>query len=126
MYNELRSFILADSAVATLIGTRMYPNTLPQNPAFPAVTYQPVSAVRTSTLRHADNLPMVRVQIDAWSKNVGQAREVANAIRALFHYYNWGIAGVQRVKADDQREDYEPDTLLHRVSTDYLVHYAEN
>jgi hypothetical protein len=75
-------------------------------------------------MRHEDNLPTKRIQIDCWSTSVDEARAVADAIRSLFHYYErHNISGIQGVFITDEREDYEPDTLLHRVSSDYLVHY---
>ena len=126
MLSALRTYIIADSAVAALIGTRFYPNTAPQNPTKPYCTYQPISEFRRPTMRHDDNLPSARVQIDCWSTSVDQARAVADAIRALFHYYEpESISGVQGVFADNGFEGYEPETLLHRVSRDYIVHYAE-
>lgn len=123
MLNELRAAIVADPTVSSLIGSRFYPNFAPQNPTRPYVTYQPISSVRTPTMLHADNLPATRVQIDAWSDSVDEARAVADAILALFHsYVPDTIAGIQGVFAVDAREDYEADAALHRVSTDYMVH----
>ena len=126
MLDDLRTFIIGDTAVQALISSRMYPTMLPQAVTLPALTYQVVSATRAPTMRHNDNLPTKRIQIDAWSRSVDEARAVAEAIRALFHYYERGdITGVQGVFLQDEREDYEPDTLLYRVSRDYMVHHAE-
>jgi hypothetical protein len=131
MLTELRQFIIADATVEDLIGTRMYPTTLPQSVELPAVSYQLVSAIRTPTMLHGDNLPEKRVQIDAWALTADEAREVAEAIRALFHYFVRGYIGdspgvfVAGVFADSEREDYEPDTKLYRVSCDYRVRHAE-
>jgi hypothetical protein len=109
----------------SLIGTRFYPaGTTPQNPTKPYCTYQLISSVHTSTMLHGDNLPARRIQIDCWSTSVDQARALAKAIQDLFHYYQRNdISGVQGVMLVDEREPgMEPETLLYRVSNDYMVH----
>lgn len=44
---SFRAFVVAQSSVSTLIGSRMYPDELPQNATLPAITYH-----RISTLHH--------------------------------------------------------------------------
>lgn len=133
MLAELRAYILADSTVAGLIGTRLYPITMPQKPTLPAVTYQVVSATRQPTMDHNDNLPMTRVQIDCWALSFFDAMAVDDAIRTLFHDFARSEIGggspsvlVAGVFAEDERHDYEPDTFLYRVSRDYKIFHREN
>lgn len=130
--NALRHYIISDSAVSALIGSRFYPTALPQKPKLPAVTYQLISGTRRATMRHDDNLPAKRIQIDAWSPSADEAYDVAEAIREVFHYYVRGEIGdspdlvmVVGVLLLDERADYEADTMLHRISRDYLVFHEE-
>lgn len=44
---SLRAYIVAQAGVSALIGSRMYPDELPQNATMPAITYH-----RISTLHH--------------------------------------------------------------------------
>ena len=132
MLVELRNFILADPTVAALIGTRMYPITMPQKPTLPSVTYQVVSGTSRAVMLHDDNLPMTRVQIDAWSLTMSVSMQVDDAIRSLFHNFVGAELGgspgvyVAGVLKDNPRNDYESDTLLYRVSRDYRVFHAEH
>lgn len=134
MLAEFRTYIISDPTVGGLIGPRMYPMTLPQKPQFPAVTYQVISALRKPTMLHEDNLPLTRIQIDSWALTMYDAVQVDEAIRSLFHNYTrieMGGSGspgvlVAGVFVEDHRTDYEPDTLLYRVSRDYKVFHRED
>src|SRR5262245_22104185 len=124
MLVELRAFIIADPVVQSLIGTRMYPVTLPQKPTLPAVSYQVVGTTRSPVMQHDDEMPMTRVQINCWSLSAATADAVDEAIRQLFHdYQRQEIGGspgvlVAGVFVDGYLTDFEPDTLLYRVSRD--------
>ena len=132
MLVEFRAYIISDPAVQSLIGTRMYPVTLPQKPTLPAVSYQVIGTTRKPTMRHDDEAPMTRIQVDSWSLSMSSAEQVDDAIRSLFHNYQRDELGgspgalVFGVFVDGYRTDYEPDTLLYRVSRDYRVFHAEN
>jgi hypothetical protein len=131
MLNELRQHIIADPAVEQLIGSRMYPVTLPQAVELPAVTYQVISATRTPTMLHGDNLPSKRIQIDAYSLDSSEAQAVVDAIREVFQFFVRGTIGdspgifVAGVFADTEQQLYEPDTKLYRVSIEFRISHAE-
>lgn len=131
MIAELRAYMLSDPTVQGLVGTRIYPSVLPQNALFPSITMQTISAARRPTMRHNDDLPRKRVQIDCWSPRIEEAERVAEAIRELFHYYESGEIGespglyVAAVFAEDERMLYDSEPKLHRVSVDYSVFHVE-
>lgn len=79
----------------------------------PYVTFFEVSSAPVTSLGGDSGLDNVRLQVDVWADTYEEAREVSKGIRAL-------ISGASfKPTTQDKREDYESDTKLYRVSTDY-------
>jgi hypothetical protein len=133
--SDLRAFILADAAVAALIGTRLYPAIMPQDPVLPATTYQWISAIRYPNMDDAGGLSTARVQVDCWSDSKAEALEVFEAIRLALDGYRgaFGSIPVYGAFLESERESYEPATdagtgsgvALYRRSGDYVITYEE-
>lgn len=123
MLSDLRAFLLADGTVAGLAGTRIYPSVLPQAPTFPAITYSTISAVRQNTMDGPDGLPSKRIQIDSWASTFSQALALADAIRERLdgHLGVMGATEVKGIFAAAERQLYESEPKLHRVSSDYII-----
>lgn len=64
-----------------LIDGRIYPNQLPQRPTLPAVVYTRISTLFNPT-RDSSRLERPRFQFDAWAATFGEARSVAQQLRA--------------------------------------------
>lgn len=121
-----RAVLLADSSITGLIGAgaaaRLYPLVLKQGGALPAITYQRVSGV-TGYSHDGPDIVTARVQIDCWSATgYIEAKTLARAVRDALHAYAGDENGVQDFKADIDRDFYESDTKLYRVSSDYLAY----
>lgn len=63
----VRAYILADTALAAELGTRVYPVKLPQTPTYPAMTMQKISGVRYPPLKGRASLARPRYQFDVWT-----------------------------------------------------------
>lgn len=120
---DLRSFILGDSTVAALIGTRFYPDLLPQNAQFPAVSYNLVSETYGHVMRGPNVVSSARVQIDSWAETKEEAEAVSSAIHARLDAYQgaMGTSVVQGVFAADGRDWIEPSEAIYRRSRDYII-----
>lgn len=126
--------LMADAAVAALVGSRVYVVKLPQRVTYPAVRVQLVDQPQRYHLRGEDELTRARVQIDAYaSEDAGgnpytSADNVADAIEASLSgkkFRNTGspeeieITGCFR---EDRRAMYDPDELrLVRILQDFMV-----
>lgn len=129
--------IKAIAAVTALVSTRVYPLTLPQKVALPAVRVQVVWEVNPFHLRGAVNVQTTRIQVDAFAVEKAQAIAVLEAIAG-----NWagadppnGLSGwsgavggspatllVRGVFPESRREQYVPDEIRAvRVSQDYRI-----
>jgi len=105
------------------IGT-LYPNILPPNPTYPAITYTRVSTFQPTILDGVDTLTEVRVQFDIWGTSVGSVKNAASDLRTLLNGYRGDLGGVtiQYCKFDDENDFAEIDGDLEsrRVSMDFI------
>ncbi len=125
--SDLRTFLLADATLTTLIGTRLYPLTLPQNPTLPAMTYQRISGERVHTADGAHGLNRARIQFDAWATTYLVAESVFEALRKRLDAFR-GAAGasiIQGAFVDSERDLYESEPKLYRNTSDFDVWHNE-
>ena len=111
-----------------LIGTRCYPVLLPQNPTYPAVTFQRISTPREHAMVADPGVAHPRFQLTAYDKTRALAQTLAEAIRKDFARWRGTVAGV--VIQDTFVEnafDLPRDDLLevHPVPVDLVVHHVE-
>jgi hypothetical protein len=85
VFGMVRDFILADPALALVLGTRVYPLKVPQTAIFPALTLTRVSGESGPPLRGGRaSLSRPRYQFDVWTKEgQGSAFEVSQQIGEL-------------------------------------------
>jgi len=124
----MRALLLADPAVSALVAARIYPAPLPQGPTLPALCYQRISATRTRSQEGPSGRARARFQVDAWASTYDAARAAAAAVRRACDGFRGVVSGVelQEVQLATDRDLYEPDVQLHRVSADYFVAHEED
>ena len=91
--NSVRLALLADPGVASLVGTRIYPQHAPEQKTFPYVTYQRISSRRWNTLSANSGVAIVRIQFDCWSAVYAQASGVRAAIASWIDSFSRGLIG---------------------------------
>lgn len=116
---QIYSRLTTHSDVAALVGNRVYPIILPQDPTLPAITYQIISQTPTGGNIHLHNM---RLQVDCWSTSYAGADGLAAKVIAALRLY--GERSNQRPLLmsayDVNRQDlFEPDTNEWRVSIDF-------
>jgi hypothetical protein len=133
----IRTRLLAVSAVADLIGgtttPRIYPIHLPQDPKFPAITYQIISGQPEYDLEGARGLADTRIQIDCWARAKEQtdgydsARDLAEAVRGALSGYSGTVGSdvIQECFLAGRRTSYEADAEIYRESLDFAIGYTE-
>lgn len=131
----LRSWLLADAAVAAVVSTRVYPIQLPQGQRQASIVYNRISERGDYHTQGPSGLIETRMQIDAWAPLVDDASDLADKIKDrmddLRHStVSFGTASpiefviVQGSFLDSGREDYDSSADMHRMSRDYLIWYA--
>ena len=125
---DLRTYLLAQPAIAALIGTRCYPARLPQGAARPALTYQRIA--RTTSITHdgAADLGRARIQIDCWTDSYEAMVGLAKAIRAALSGYRgpMGSNGATAARIVNELDLPEPEPALWRRMIDVAVWHRED
>jgi hypothetical protein len=101
--------------LAPVVSERAYFNNAPDSPAPPYITFFRVSGIEGLTLDTnggTDNETETRFQIDVWALGGVEVIDKAEAVKAALK--GWGVSNTVLL----ERDDYEPDTKLHRVQID--------
>ncbi|MER2518570.1 MAG: DUF3168 domain-containing protein [Candidatus Accumulibacter phosphatis] len=87
---DLFAALSASAALAAIVGTKIYPDAIPEDKAPPAVVYQRANTSHVTTVHSAAPIAEeVRFSITAWAKTraaaTGAADAVADALVAVGH-----------------------------------------
>jgi hypothetical protein len=84
----------AHVGLSALIGSRIYPETLPEEPNFPALTYSEVDEVPTYAHDGDANYDKTRLQFECWAMEKQDAKAVAAQLRDCLGGYRGTSEGV--------------------------------
>lgn len=124
---EAALYALLTGESPSIAGGRIYPVVLPEQTAYPAVTYERVSGERGYVLRGATGTARPRFRIHVWSTSYDQTLSIADEIRLLINDYQ-GVVGsvdIMDVKLESENDLYEDDTGLHHKVLDYFIQHRE-
>lgn len=123
----LRTYTLAGSAVAALVGTRMYPRMLPQTPTLPALVYQRIDTRRLHDLAGPDGLPRPRMQVTCWAPLPLSASGLAAAVRQRLDGYRgaMGTVSVESCLLVGERDVTDTEAGRYGVALDFMIQYQE-
>lgn len=139
MEDTFVSMLQSQPAITALIGsgvnTRLFPNRLPQNPTFPAIVYQVISAPRDYTQDGRDGVVRFRVQCNLYGATYTESKAIRDALEATLsglHNQSFGSpqVKVKGVFLTNERDTYEQaldSTPLggpYRKSVDLMVTLA--
>jgi len=102
MEEELRTLVLADSAVSSVIGTRYFPVERRQGAQLPAILYQGVSGFEGAHMNGTGPFE-ARVQLDCYAMTYAVAKLLSRAVIEALHTYRGG--GFLFIKHDGFRDD---------------------
>lgn len=125
---DVRDFLIADAAIAAIIGSRMYPDILPQNVTYPAISY---SMAARESVRDIPNGPAGRARprltINAWSLVYDQASELSDAIRLRLDGFKgvMGASDVGAIRLDNMFDVFEDEVQAYRILNDYIISHVE-
>lgn len=74
---------LGDSAIDALVSGRVYPDILPQNPTYPAITYLRVGTAHYNALTGTPTLENPQFQVDCWAETHTAAWNLAEAVTSV-------------------------------------------
>ena len=137
MYFGLYSRLIAVSGVTDLVGTadasRIFPDDLPTNPTYPAITIQQIGGPRVSAMAADTGDVNARAEVKSWAKTYDGARALAKQVRLALNRWD-GTAGsvvFDHIFLDNELDERAAEALFdgkrgaRAVMQDYLVHHAE-
>ena len=111
------------AGLSALIGTRCYPDRLPEKPTLPALRYQIISSPPMEYRDHDASPPdrwVWRVQIDGWDKTSDEAAALGDQMFAAFEGWNSGTAvGWSRV--ENQFGEYDVSLNRYRRMVEVVI-----
>lgn len=115
-----------DNYPGPILGTRVYPINLPQEPKFPALTFVRISGFNRE-LHHAGaaQFAEARYQFDCFAADPQVAKKLAIAVAVLFHGKGHAGGGdkIWRGRVVNEIDFFDRD-LGYRVSLDIIFAYV--
>lgn len=122
---ELRTRLLADSTVSGLIVARMYPQHLPQNPSYPAITYQRITGSRTQDLSGAGSRGRITLQLNCWANDPLAAQALADAVRADIDGFIGTLTTLKvSIRMTNEFPGFEETTERFEVIQEYVINHS--
>ncbi len=123
-----REHLLADSALAALVSTRLYPDAAPEgHKTFPFVVFFEVSLITDQALIGTTGLRECRIQYDCYAKSKKDALAIRERILAVFDgYLGTPVVGGVKIlctELSNQRTDYDHEEKIYSYSVDITYHY---
>lgn len=119
LYARLTSF----GGLSALVGSRIYPNIIPQNSTYPCIIYGRVAAEHFHCMEGSSGLVAETYQIDIFATSKSSAEAIAEQVRLALQGYRGTSAGVavNGVLLTDTRDDYSDVARLFNVSHDFKI-----
>jgi len=108
----LYSTLSSNSALTTLVSTRIYPNIAPDNAAVPYLTYQVIVGTAHNLYRGAPASERKVIQIDCIANSYSSAKSISAAVKTA-------LVNVGYLKSE--RDDYFDQQEYHRVMLDFSL-----
>lgn len=120
------AILTEDAAVGALVGTRVYPQAIPQDVALPAVAYSRISTRRVKK-RERRELARARVQVNAEASSYVGAKTLAAAVVGALDAVQRTIAGVQVQGSwpEGGGDEYGTTDGIYGVRQDFMFWFRE-
>jgi Protein of unknown function (DUF3168) len=92
-----------DAAVAGLVGTRVYPEELPEGCKWPAILFEFVETLRNPTM-DTPGVPQTKLRITCYAENIADAAALGEAVLNVLPEFS-GMAGDTKILAVWTAED---------------------
>jgi len=126
--DDLYDYLTADSGVSALVGARIWPDIVPQDPSYPLITYARSNDERESTFDEGQTDHVgADFQIDSWGETRGAAIELAATVRAALLNYggDMGATRIDQVRLSSQLDIYEHEVGAYRRTQIWTLWYYE-
>lgn len=97
-----------NTAVSSLVGTKIYPVIAPADATYPFVIWRRVQVQRQQTLANPMGVPRVTVEYAIYGVTYDQARNVSDAMRRVLDGYRGTVDNtvVQHASVENEADDF--------------------
>ena len=126
---SLYAYLTGYAGLTALVSTRIWPLTLPDEPALPALTYHRISRTPVRQLATPSVLATEsRFQFSCWGVSYADAKKVANQVEAALVDFTGVMGGTGGITVLDAHPVGEVDLFdgrvkLHHCSVDIMILY---
>lgn len=122
-----RARLVADTAVAAAVSTRIYWGVVPQNATLPYVRLHIISDPRPEHLKGYQGSRRTRIQVSIFAKSFKDAKRIgSNIVKAVSAPWSTPDGKVGRVKCEGPREGQGSDTpngfIHHQIVEAMMEH----
>jgi len=124
--------LIGDPAIYEAVDDRIWPNGLPQDPSWPAITYSISASNESRKWSGKVGIRETRAQISAWSRYQSEAEALANAIREVFTDFNGQVGDVTIEDCEianeldlSERPATATDQYLYRILLDLTLTHRD-
>jgi len=129
---DILTFLLSQDSLSHLVGSRIYPIHLPNDPTLPAIIFFMVSSTHAHHLRGALGHVLVRTQFDVFSDTFQKMEETAETLRQILEGYNGSVGSqtcvsckLQNQTSFGERPQDASDNWTYRRSLDFMFRFVE-
>lgn len=117
----LRSALVDNAGVVAIVGQRVYPVLLPQNPTYPAISYERISSTGQDG---TSNRKESRYQINCWARTYAGVVSLSAAVKVALEEYHDAdqTPGISWVRVVNELDDYDSEVDVFRIIVDVILH----
>lgn len=121
----LYAYLVAVPDIATLVGTRIFPDYFSEAQALPAIAYSLEADRSVHTQQGASGLRHATYRLDAWATSLSSIMAIARELRTAMDGYKglWDDVTIRACFLDSLGRSRDPDTEAYNVSLRFDVWY---
>ena len=118
------SRLSTDGAILAYVGSKIYPDIVPQNVQYPFVVYTITNSTPVDYKDGQSNLEEIELQIDVYTQNYDDTQDLTNLIRNRLDRFVGTVEGVEvqsiKYTASDSQV-YNAELSVYWMSVDFLA-----
>jgi len=118
------SRLSTDGAILAYVGSKIYPDIVPQNVQYPFVVYTITNSTPVDYKDGQSNLEEIEIQVDVYTQNYDDTQDLANLIRNRLDRFVGTVEGVEvqsiKYTASDSQV-YNAELSVYWMSIDFLA-----
>jgi NAD-dependent SIR2 family protein deacetylase len=118
------SRLSTDGDILAYVGTKIYPDIVPQNVQYPFVVYTIVNSLPVDFKDGQSNLEEITLQVDVYTQNYDDTQELSNLIRNRLDRFVGTVEGVevQTIKyVSSDSQVFNAELSVYWMSIDFMI-----